>query len=113
MTLDFDSTQVKTVEFGVGRDDGDGQTFCLLAVDGDVQDALREMAGATWEAMQELTDSPPKYEPSEKHESSEYLHLPLDDDLERGCGNCIKQATCPWIRPRCPTLRRCSATSRV
>lgn len=81
MSLTFDLGGVKTTEFGVGRDDGDDQTFCLLPVDGDVQDVLREMATATWEAMQNLTDSPARYEPSEKHESSEYVHLPLNDDL--------------------------------
>jgi hypothetical protein len=81
MTLNFDFEQIKTVEFGVGRDDGVGQTFRLLTVDGDVQGALREMAEATWVAMQRDSDSPSKYEPSEKHAGSEYVHLPLDDEL--------------------------------
>lgn len=79
--LDFDFSQVRTAEFGLGRDDGDERTFCQIAVDGDVQDALQEMAEATWAAMQELTDVPPRYEPSEKHAGIEYLHLPLADDL--------------------------------
>ena len=57
--LNFDFDHVRTVEFGVGRDDGDGRTFCLIAVDGDVQDALQEMAVATWEAMQGLTKNRP------------------------------------------------------
>lgn len=65
MMLEFDFNQIRTVEFGLGRDDGDGRTFCLIAVDVDVQDALQEMAEATWAAMQELTNNPPKYEPSE------------------------------------------------
>lgn len=79
--LDFDFKQIRTVEFGVGRDDGDGRTFFMITVDGDVQDALREMAEATWAAMQKLTNKPPRYEPSEKHAGIEYLHLPLADDL--------------------------------
>ncbi|WP_157648532.1 hypothetical protein [Thiobacillus denitrificans] len=79
--LDFDFNQVQLVEFGLGRDDGNGRTFCLIPVDGDVQDALKEMAEATWAAMQGLTDNPPKYEPAEKHAGIEYLHLPLADDL--------------------------------
>lgn len=79
--LQFDFTQVQTAEFGLGRDDGNGRTFCLIPVDGDVQDALQEMAEATWAAMQELTVNPPKYEPAEKHAGIEYLYLPLADDL--------------------------------
>lgn len=79
--LEFDFSHVDTIEFGLGRDDGDGRTFCMVAVDGDVQDALQEMAEATWAAMQDLTDAPPRYEPSEKHAGIEYLHLPLADDL--------------------------------
>ena len=79
--LAFDFNHVHTVEFGLGRDDGDGRTFCLVAVDGDVQDALQEMAEATWVAMQGLTKNPPRYEPSEKHAGIEYLYLPLGDDL--------------------------------
>ncbi len=81
MKLDFNFGQISTTEFGVGRDNGDDQTFCLVAVDGDVQAALGEMAKATWDAMQELSNDPPKYEPSEKYASSEYVHLPLGDDL--------------------------------
>ena len=79
--LNFDFNHVHTVEFGLGRDDGDGRTFCLIAVDGDVQDALQEMAEATWAAMQGLTKKPPRYEPSEKHAGIEYLYLPLASDL--------------------------------
>ena len=39
--------------------------------------ALREMVQATWDAMQRDKDGPAKYEPSEKHGSTEYLYLPL------------------------------------
>jgi len=79
--LQFDFNQVQLVEFGLGRDDGNGRTFCLIPVDGDVQDVLQEMAVATWAAMQEQTNNPPRYEPSEKHAGIEYLYLPLADDL--------------------------------
>lgn len=81
MTLNFDFEKVKTVEFGVGRDGDDGQTFRLMPVDGNVQAALREMAQATWAAMQDATDSPQQYEASEKHASTEYVYLPLSDEL--------------------------------
>jgi hypothetical protein len=81
MKLDFDLGKVVVTEFGVGRDDGNGQTFVTVPVDADVQKALREIVSATWDAMQKETDDPPRYEPSEKHGSTEYLFLPLDDDL--------------------------------
>jgi len=81
MKLAFNFETVEVTEFGVGRDEAGKQTFRLVPVDEDVQDALGEMAAATWDAMQELTDAPPAYEASEKHESSEYVHVPLNDDL--------------------------------
>lgn len=81
MPLDFDLQNVETVEFGVGRDDRDGQTFALVPVDADVQDALRDVTSATWDAMQNMTAAPPRYEPSEKHASQEYVHLTLDAPL--------------------------------
>jgi Kiwa protein KwaB-like len=81
MKLEFDLGNVTVTEFGVGRDDGNAQTFVALPVDADVQSALREMAQATWDAMQKDNDGATRYEPSEKHASTEYLYLPLDDDL--------------------------------
>jgi hypothetical protein len=83
MTLDFDFRSVRVTEFGVGRDEDGGPTYNLIPVDGAVQAALREMAAATWAAMQQLGDNPPRYEASEKYESSEYVHLPLDHDLAK------------------------------
>jgi len=81
MKLDFDLGSVMVTEFGVGRDDGSGQTFVAVPVDSGVQTALREMVQATWEAMQRDEEGPAKYEPSEKHGSTEYLTLPLSDDM--------------------------------
>lgn len=81
MKLDFDLGNVTVAEFGVGRDDGNGQTFVALPVDADVQAALHEMVRATWDAMQKDEDGPAEYEPSEKHGSTEYLYLPLADDM--------------------------------
>jgi len=81
MNLKFDINNVVVTEFGVGRDDGHGRDFDRVTVDGNVQGALQEMAGATWAAMQAQTDNPPSYEPSEKHESIEYMHLPLNDNM--------------------------------
>lgn len=81
MTLQFHLDNVRTTEFGVGKDEMDEQTFRCIAVDGDVQTALREMVNTTWDFMTSLTDSPPRYDPSEKHASREYVQLPLVDDL--------------------------------
>lgn len=81
MNLAFDLTKVTIVEFGVGRDDGNGQAFVAVPVDAKVQTALREMTQATWYAMQQDEDGPTKYEPSDKHGSVEWLYLPLGDDM--------------------------------
>ncbi len=81
MKLNFDLQSVKTTEFGVGRDDGDDRAFSYVAVDGGVQAALREMVQETWQALSSVDDAPSKYEPSEKHGSVEYVHLPLEDEL--------------------------------
>jgi len=81
MKLKFDLDEVTVTEFGVGRDQGGEQTFVAVPVDADVQAALREMAQATLATMQKDEDGPAQYEPSEKHGATEYLYLPLDDDL--------------------------------
>lgn len=83
MNLDFDYDNVNATEFGVGLEDVDGQSFRCVAVDVDVQAALREMAAATWQAMHDMSDDPPAYEPSESYGSTEYLLLPLGHDLAR------------------------------
>jgi len=84
MKLAFDLTKVTFVEFGVGRDDGNGQTFVAVPVGVKVQEALREMAQATWDAIQQEEGGPTKYEPSDKHGGVESLYLPLADDLAAG-----------------------------
>jgi len=81
MKLDFDQESVTVTEFGVGRDDSNGQTFVAVPVDADVQAALREMVQATWDAMQKVDNGPAKYDPSQKHASIEYLYLPLTDEM--------------------------------
>lgn len=81
MNLAFELTKVTIIEFGVGRDDGNGQAFVAVPVDAKVQTALREMTQATWHAMQQDEDGPTKYEPSDKHGSVEWLYLPLGDDM--------------------------------
>lgn len=79
--MDFDLNAIRTVEFGVGRDDGDEHAFHCVMVDDEVQGALSEMVMTTWDAMQNLTNEPVRYEPSEKHSGCEHVYLPLGDDL--------------------------------
>jgi len=81
MNLEFDLGNVTLTEFGVGRDDAGSQTFVVMPVDADVQNALREMVQATWDAMNKDENGPAKYQPSETHAGTEYLYLPLDDEL--------------------------------
>lgn len=81
MKLEFDIQNVIVTEFGVGRDEDDGQAFVAVSVDGNVQAALHKMVQATWQALQIDDDGPSKYQPSEKHASTECLYLPLGDDL--------------------------------
>ena len=82
MMLAFDLGEVVATEFGVGRDDGGGPDFTMVPVEFEVQTALREMAQATWNAMQRDDDGAVQYEPSEKHGSTEYVFLPSGDRLE-------------------------------
>lgn len=80
MTPQCDLANIQTVSFGVGRDNTPDDTFVLVPADAGVQGALKEMAIATWDAMQRQEESG-KYEPSEKHARIEFLHLPTNDPL--------------------------------
>jgi hypothetical protein len=81
MKLDFDLKHVKTVEFGVGLEAGDEQTFSSMHVDKDVQSALEEMAVDTWKRLELNEGEPPEYEPSEKFAATEHVYLDLDNEL--------------------------------
>jgi hypothetical protein len=93
MKLEFDLGDVTVTAFGVGRDDRDGQTFVAVPVDAKVQSALREMVQGTWDAMNKGGDGPAKYEPSEKHAGTEYLYLPLGDELATSVRDLHQAAT--------------------
>jgi len=79
--MDFDLNAIRTVQFGVGRDNGNEHAFHCVMVDAAVQKALGEMATETWATMRQLTNNPVRYEPSEKHSGCEHVYLPLNDDL--------------------------------
>jgi len=78
MDLDIDLNDVEVIEFGVGREVGDGLLFSIIRVDEEVQETLLEMIRDTWTAMCCHTDDEREYEPSESHASTEYLRLPND-----------------------------------
>lgn len=79
--LDFDLENVLITEFGVGRDDGNGQAFVFVPVDNLVRKVLCEIAIVTWNVLQNFEGEPSKYEPAEKHSGMEHLYLPLTDTL--------------------------------
>lgn len=79
--MDFNLNEIQTVEFGVGRDDGDEHAFHCVMVDPNVQTALGEMATFTHDLMLQESDESTLYTASEKYASSERIHIPLDDDL--------------------------------
>lgn len=82
MNLNCDLSKIDVIEFGVSRDnENGGQQFDLIPVDKSVQKALISMACTTWDNMKNISDNPDRYEPSEKHEDTEYLYLPLNDKL--------------------------------
>jgi hypothetical protein len=82
MTVSFDFQNVTITEFGVGRDEEKGVTFVILPTDSDVQVALQEMAIATREEMTRIGEPDPQlFEASEKYGSSEYVYLPLQDEM--------------------------------
>lgn len=87
MKLEFDLASVEVTEFGVGLEGDNGQSFVAVPVDAGVQEALREMAADTRNAMQADEDGPARYEPSEKHAATEYLYLPLTDDMAESVRN--------------------------
>jgi hypothetical protein len=82
MTVSFDFQNVTFTEFGVGRDEDNGDNFVLLPTDSDVQVALQEMAIATRDEMKRIGEADaPMFEASEKYGSSEYVYLPLQDEM--------------------------------
>lgn len=80
--MNFDFHNIRSCEFGVGRDlEGGAQEFISVPAGAGVQDALHEMSERTWAAMQADDENPPNYSPAEKHGSTEHLILPLANEL--------------------------------
>jgi hypothetical protein len=96
VNLSIDITKLKVIEFGVGRDnDEDGTAFSTVPVDREVKAALVEMAVDTWSRMTHISTDPAQYEASEKYESTDYVYLPLKDDLASSLRHLHESANVP------------------
>lgn len=80
MDLKFNFEEIQTVEFGIGKENKIREYFSV-PTNKMVKDALKEMAKLTWNAMQNTGTPGRLYEPSEKHERTEYLYVPLSNSL--------------------------------
>jgi len=81
MSAQFDTTTAQLIEFGVGFEDKQGEHYCLVPIDDEIQGALREMVVTTRGELKEAGGRRVLYEPSEKHGGKENLRLPLNDDF--------------------------------
>ena len=80
--IQFDFQTIQHCEFGIGRDlQGGAQEFVTVPAHVGVQTALPEMAERTNADMFRDDPHPQRYEPSEKHGSTEHLVLPIADAL--------------------------------
>jgi len=83
---DIIGEEVSTTKFGVGFGDPD-QPFYSVPIDGSVQSELRDMISDTWKAMQECTETPERYDPSEKYSGTEHILLPTNDVMVKRLRN--------------------------
>ena len=81
MNIEFDFSQIRTTEFGVGHKVGEDMRYSLLPVDDTVQAALRREAEAMATRISQETADPPHFDPAEKYGNNEYLVLPLQHEL--------------------------------
>ena len=81
MKLEFDLENIKETEFGIGLRSGKSLQYWLLAIDEGVKTTIQEMLKVTYAKMKELTQTPEQFDPSEKHESNEYLYLEFSSEL--------------------------------
>lgn len=77
----FDFDNVKTTEFGVGRDDRGQRAYYFVPTEKGIQSALREMALATWETIYSCDEGPAAYDPGEKYASVESVFIPTGNEL--------------------------------
>ncbi len=81
--LDFNIENVKTTEFGVGKNSGNGRIFENVPVDIKVKDELLKYARTTLSRMQDQEDADQEYDPSDETASTKYVYLPLNNEMAR------------------------------
>ena len=100
MRIEFDYSQIRSIQFGVGRMEGAKVQFYIIAADDRVQDALRDEAREVLcRDILETTDPRP-YDPAEKYESEEYLVLPLEHELSTSLARLHNSVNLVLIPPR-------------
>ena len=105
MKIEFDLSQIRTTEFGVGRREGKEVQYSLLAVDSEVQDALREETQVVLNRIAEEATNPQQFDPAEKYGTTEYLVLPLDHELSASLSELHEVANLSRITPELQVLR--------
>ena len=81
MNIEFDTSQIRTAEFGVGQRLGETIQYTLLTADDTVQDALVKEAESALASIGGISANPPHFDPAEKYGGNEYLILPLHHEL--------------------------------
>lgn len=112
--MQFDFQSIQHCEFGIGRDlAGGAQEFVLVPADANVQTALREMAERTRAEMFGADANPPRYEPGEKHGSTEHQLFRLPIRWQLRCTGFMLQLTSQSMRRLLEILGRCSVILRA
>jgi hypothetical protein len=79
--MPFDFTTVQSVEFGVCIETDAGESFRLIPIVGEVQDALKEMVEETRGVILKVNALIDEFSPAEKYAPNERLRIALDSDM--------------------------------
>ncbi len=81
MNFDFDLENIAATELAVGRYIREDQVYSAVPSNNEVQSALEYMLNATIDQMNEISEEPQLYAPSEKYSGTEHLYIPLDNEM--------------------------------
>lgn len=81
MSFIFDTSNVVSTEFGVGRSDSSGRSLWEVNVDEEVRGSVLDMVVATEAIVDGSSGDAHVFNPAEKYGDVEYLYLPLEDRL--------------------------------
>ena len=128
MNIEFDTSQIRAAEFGVGQRLGDTIQYSLLPADDTVQDALVKEAGSALASIGSMSANPPHFDPAEKYSGNEYLILPLHHELSASLAELheadnlslntpelqrLRMAFCYFLRGTDSSGRRLTALNRA